>query len=80
MIEGNGPRMKRPGGGPAGVSAALATAEARASEPILFKRAECVELCRPSDRCEDVRSMSEGCEPNALPDRMGKNSLDDLEA
>ena len=72
--------MKSPGGGPAGAVAALAAADARGSDPKLLRRAECVELCLPSDLCEAVRSIKDGVEPKALLDRIGKNSVDDLEA
>ncbi len=62
IIEGTGPRMKRPGGGPvAGTNGGTVADKGRDSSTKLLARAEWVdcpaELCLPSDLCDDERSV-----------------------
>lgn len=63
MMEGTGPSMKRPGGGPiAGTNGGTVADNGRDSSTKLLARAECVdcpaELSFPSDLCDDERSVN----------------------
>lgn len=62
MMEGTGPRMKRPGGGPIdGTKGGTVADKGRDSNMKLLARTECIdcpaELCLPSDLCEEDRSV-----------------------
>ena len=76
MIDGTGPRMKRPAGGPNGMKGGTVAESGRDSIPKLLARAEWVELCLPSDLWEEERSVMAWL-PNALPVLIGRKSADE---
>jgi len=85
-MDGTGPKMNNPGGGPKGrpegMKDGTVAESGRDSKPITLARAEWfdwpAELCLPSDLCDDERSVI-GWLPKALPVLMGKNSVEDRE-
>ena len=82
MMDGVGPRINNPGGGPRGTNGATVADNGRDSKTKLLARAECVEcpaeLCLPSDLCDDVRSVI-GWLPKPLPVLVGRKSVDERE-
>ena len=62
MIDGTGPRINKPGEGPVGntlgAKEGTVADKGRESFPMLLARAECVELCLPSDLWDSDRSPS----------------------
>lgn len=80
MMDGAGPKIYKPGGGPEGTKGATVAESGRDSNPKLLARAEWVdcpvELCRPSDLCDDDLSVI-GWLPRPLPVLNGRNSVDE---
>lgn len=81
MIEGTGPNISSPGAGPEGTKDGTVAESGRDSGPKLLALAEPTEapaeLCRPSDLCEEVRSVIGRLPPpRPLPVRSGRKSVE----